>query len=321
MKKVLLLSLLVILFSSCRVPDSVMAGYEENPFLDRVRVETDNCDIVFFTDSHIGRDRNRSDIKRFDDNFLSFLDEGGDKVVISGGDMADDGEMTEELRSFIETLVEKSALYLETKGNHDRHPYNYQGLDVPSFWANSIFMADTHITYADLMEEEYGIYSTGNYIVSTPEGDISIYILDTSLRSFSSTQLSWLQEALEKDDIPFKILVSHINIVSGGVFDQSLFITGMGDEGEISRFMEICRKEGVSLVLTGHHHKGNILYGDGSGYTEFNGAAYHGTDSIFESEGWWYTIHLDRGKGEITIDGYCAGTGEKKESWKIEAKL
>ena len=57
MKKVLLLSLLVILFSSCRVPDSVMAGYEENPFLDRVRVETDNCDIVFFTDSHIGRDK------------------------------------------------------------------------------------------------------------------------------------------------------------------------------------------------------------------------------------------------------------------------
>ena len=60
------------------------------------------------------------------------------------------------------------------------------------------------------MEEEYGIYSTGNYIVSTPEGDISIYILDTSLRSFSSTQLSWLQEALEKDDIPFKILVRYI---------------------------------------------------------------------------------------------------------------
>ena len=112
MKKVLLLSLLVILFSSCRVPDSVMAGYKENPFLDRVRVETDNCDIVFFTDSHIGRDRNRSDIKHFDKKFLSFLDEGGDKVVISGGDMADDGEMTEELTSFIETLVEKSALYL-----------------------------------------------------------------------------------------------------------------------------------------------------------------------------------------------------------------
>src|SRR5574344_1716470 len=101
MKKVLLLSLLVILFSSCRVPDSVMAGYEKNPFLDRVRVETDNCDIVFFTDSDIGMDRNRSDIKRFDDNCLSFLDEGGDKVVISGGDMADDGEMTEELTSFI----------------------------------------------------------------------------------------------------------------------------------------------------------------------------------------------------------------------------
>ena len=171
------------------------------------------------------------------------------------------------------------------------------------------------------MESEYGIDSTGSYLISTPDGDISIYILDNSLRSFSSRQLSWFEDALMKDDTDFKIVVTHGNIVSGGTFDHSLFLTGMGDEGEVSKFMDICQKGRVSLVLSGHHHKGNILYGDGRGYTEFNAAAYHRTDSVFESKGWWYTISLDRWKREITIDGYDAESKSKKDSWKVVAKL
>ncbi|MCI7605170.1 MAG: metallophosphoesterase [Spirochaetales bacterium] len=320
-KALFVLLLLSILLSSCRIPESALAGYDTNPFLEERVINVDNSTLVFFTDAHIGRERNRKDIKRFDGNFISFIRDGGYDVVISGGDMADDGELSEELMDFIDKIKSSASLYLETKGNHDRHPYNYKGDDLSSFWLNSILMADTHVTYADIMESEYGIDSTGRYLISTPDGDISIYILDTSLRSFSSRQLSWLEEAITKDNTTFKILVSHINIVSGGAFDQSLFMTGLGDEGEISRFMEICKKGNVSLVLTGHHHKGNILYGDGSGYTEFNGAAYHRADSSFESDGWWYTLSLDREKSEITIDGYDAETSEKKKSWKIGAKL
>ena len=66
--------------------------------------------------------------------------------------MADDGEMTDVLKDFITKVQSKTALYLETKGNHDRHPYNYQGFDMPSFLLNSLFKADVHLTYADLME-------------------------------------------------------------------------------------------------------------------------------------------------------------------------
>ena len=325
MKRVFFILLIIVSFfiCSCRVPESMMAGYDENPFLESSEriINVENSTLVFFTDAHVGRERGRSDIKRFDDNFIAFIEEGGYDVVISGGDMADDGEVSDLLKSFIRKIKLSTTLYLETKGNHDRHSYNYKGENLSSFWLNSVFMANTHVTYADIMESEYGIDSTGRYLISTPDGDISIYILDTSLRSFSSRQLSWLEEAIEKDNTPFKIMVTHENIVTGGVMDQSLFLTGLGDEGEISRFMEICKKGRVSLILSGHHHKGNILYGDGSGYTEFNAAAYHRSESIFETKGWWYTISLDREREEITIKGYDAETSEEKESWKIRAKL
>ena len=321
MKKIIYILALSLLLSSCRIPESIMAEYDSNPFLDRKEIRVDNSTIVFFTDAHIGRERNKSDVIRYDENFLSFIDEGRYDVVISGGDMANDGEMTDALKDFIRKIKGTSSLYLETKGNHDRHSYNYQGFDMPSFLLNSLFRADVHLTYPDLLDSEYEIDSTGNYLVSTPDGDISIYILDNSLRSFSSRQLSWFEEALRKDNTDFKIVVMHGNVVSGGAFDQSLFMTGMGDEGEVSRFIEICQKGRVSLVLTGHHHKGNILYGDGKGYTEINAAAYHRTDSVFESRGWWYTISLDREKKEITIDGYDAESKSKKDSWKIVAKL
>lgn len=321
MKKIILILVLFLLLSSCRIPESIMAEYDSNPFLDRKEIRVANPTLIFFTDAHIGRERNKNDVIRYDENFLSFIEEGGYEVVISGGDMADDGEMTDVLKDFITKVQSKTALYLETKGNHDRHPYNYQGFDMPSFLLNSLFKADVHLTYADLMESEYEIDSTGNYLVHTPNGDISIYILDNSLRSFSYRQLSWFEEALAKDNTDFKIVVTHGNIVTGGAFDQSLFLTGMGDEGEVSKFMEICQKGRISLILSGHHHKGNILYGDGNGYTEFNAAAYHRTDSVFESRGWWYTLSVDREKKEITIEGYDAESKSKKDSWKIVAKL
>lgn len=321
MRKIVIILFVFIIFTSCRVPEVMMSGYDKNPFLNRIEVHVDNPTLVFFTDAHIGRERQKSGIERYDDNFISFIDDGGYQVVISGGDMADNGEMSDDLKNFIDKLQDHSDLYLETKGNHDRHTYDYKGDNLPSIWSNTIFQSRIHLTYADLMESEYGIYSTGNYLISSPLGDISIYILDTSLRSFSSLQLKWLEEALMKDETDFKIIVSHINIVSGRVFDQTLFLTAFGDEGEVARFMDICQRGKVSLILTGHHHKGNILYGDGSGYTEFNAASYHTSDSVFESKGWWYTISIDRESGEITIDGYDAETKEKEESWKIASKL
>ncbi|MGN1163618.1 MAG: metallophosphoesterase family protein [Candidatus Ornithospirochaeta sp.] len=323
MKRSIPFLLSLLLLSSCIVPDGIFSSFSSNPFLEpRATITSSSPTFVFFTDAHIGRDRIRDDVEYYNENFYSFLDAGHYAAVVSGGDMADDGEVSERLLDFlhgIQSTSSGSSLYLETIGNHDRHEYNYKAEDMEGFWYNSVFGMDLHATYADKIEEGLGIYTTGRYLIRTPEGDLSIYILDTSTRSFSSVQLMWLEEALERDAAPFKIMVSHCNIVTGGEADHSTILTGMGDEGETARFLDIVDKAKVSLVLTGHHHKGNILYGGNGGYCEFNGASYHSTGSLFESKSWWYTVTL--GDQYITIDGYDGATMEVEKTWRVKAKL
>ena len=155
---------------------------------------------------------------------------------------------------------------------------------------------------------------------SSGEEFLSVYILDNSSRTFSSTLLKWLSEALDKDRSRYRIVVTHENILSGGNLDPSLILFGSADEGEAARFMKIMEKGRVSLVLTGHYHKGNVLYGDGSSYTEFTGASYHSSTSPFESTAWWYTISIDEDKNIITIKGIRGESGEEGKTWTINAK-
>ena len=74
MKKIILILVLFLLLSSCRIPESIMAEYDSNPFLDRKEIRVENPTLIFFTDAHIGRERNKSDVIRYDENFLSFID-------------------------------------------------------------------------------------------------------------------------------------------------------------------------------------------------------------------------------------------------------
>lgn len=325
MKRIIAILVSILLLSSCVIPEENLSPFSTNPFLEaKAVVVSDSNEIVFFTDAHIGRERTRDDVTRYDENFFSFLDKGDYPIIVSGGDMADDGGVSPELLSFVSSLSSRSgSIYIEAIGNHDRHTYKYKTEDVLSFWYNSVFNGDTLSSYADAIFSSGAVYSTGRYELETTSGEklLSLYCLDNSKRSYTERQLRWLEEALRVDDAPFRIIVSHGNIITGGELDQSLFMTGFGDEGEIARFLSICDKGKVSLVLSGHHHKGNILYGDGSGYTEFNGSAYHGTDSVFEGKGWWYTVELDRSEGTITIKGFEAESGEEKKRWRVAAKL
>lgn len=329
MKKILPLLLSIALLCSCNFPESNFSSFTSNPFLQEVSTtsSSDVVDVVFFTDTHIGRERNRDDVKRYDDSFYQFLSKGNYPVVISGGDMADDGEVGERVVDFLTQVTKRTELYLETIGNHDRHPYNYISTDVASTWYHSIFNADTHSTYAQalirgVLIDGRKVHTTGRYIIKGEEGEslVSIYILDNSMRCFTSLQLFYLEEALRKDDSVFKLFVAHDNVVSGGRLDQSLFMTGFADEEEVASFMKIVNKYNVSLVLTGHTHKGNYLYGDGSKYTEFNAASYHRTDSVFESTGFWYTVSFDKRNKTIVIKSFDAETAKEKESWSFHIK-
>lgn len=329
MKKILLFLFSLTLLFSCNLPESNLSSFTSNPFLQDVSITVSSSviDVVFFTDTHIGRERNRDDVKRYDDAFYRFLDEGNYPVVISGGDMADDGEVSESVVDFLTQVTKRTGLYLETIGNHDRHPYNYIATDITSTWYNSVFNLDTHSTYAQALINGVEIdgrkvYTTGRYLIKSDEGEslVSIYILDNSMRCFTSLQLSYLEEALKEDNSLFKVFVAHDNVVSGGRLDQSLFMTGFADEEEVASFMKIANKYNVSLVLTGHTHKGNCMYGDGSKYTEFNAASYHRTDSVFESTGFWYTVSLDKTKKTIVIKSFDAETAKEKEKWSFQIK-
>lgn len=329
MKNLLFLILIVLclFLVSCRFsyPETVMKGIEENPFLVAVDLAPSGYDgssfsFLFFTDAHVNREKHENGgVYRFDDNFFSFLDEGDYPFVISGGDLSDDGDLSLELFAFRKAFYDRGKVLLEAVGNHDRHTYAYSSTDYFSYIQNGVLELNTNEqTYQHYLQSGNG-FSTGRY---TYGNSLSIYVLDSSMRTLSSRQLTYLEEALQKDTSRYRIMVSHDNIITGGALDQSLFMTGYADIAEITRFLKILDEGKVSIVLSGHHHKGNILYGgDGSGsYTEFNAAAYHRRTSIFESQGWWYTVSIDTGKDLLVLTGYDAETKEARLSYEIQMK-
>ena len=267
-KRVIIPFCVLLLLTSCHLPEDAMSQYEKNPFLDRAFVDTDSAKILFFTDVHIGREEDTKGIKRYNDNLISFIEKGDYSLVVSGGDISDDGSVNKASLDFIRriTFAQKDGIFVQAIGNHDRHERGNRFGEVCSHIWSYVKGEGGRETLAQYISENEEMYSTGCYVVRR-EGKafLSLYVLDTSLRCFSPLELKWLDEALAEDPSPYRIIVTHDNIISGGTLDQSLFITGLGDEGEIGRFLTIADKGKVSLVLTGHHHRGNILYGDGSG--------------------------------------------------------
>lgn len=137
---------------------------------------------------------------------------------------------------------------------------------------------------------------------------LSIYKLDNSMRILGQQQMVWLEEALREDNAKYKIIITHDNVTTGGVLDQSLFITGVANIQERNRLYRLMNEYGVGLILSGHHHKGNIQYKMSPKMGELNLAAYHQRKTLldFESEGYFYRCSLDVEIGRLTIDGYLA---------------
>lgn len=313
---------MALCLTSCNfaLPDKVLDLAEGNPFLERRVLSAPGYDnsafsYLYFSDAHVNRESHQgSKVSRYDDNFFSFADAGDYRFAISGGDLSDDGEVNENLFDFTSRFVLHDLFLVEAVGNHDRHSFDYRGNKVwQRFWHQLLFLDNNWKDYYQYLYE--GRNSTGCYTY----GDVlSIYVLDTSMRTFSSRQLDYLEEALQKDTSRYRIIVSHDNIITGGALDQSLFMTGYADLAEITRYLEILEKHKVSLVLSGHHHKGNILY-KGT-VPEFNVSAYHRYDSITESQGWWYTISIDPVTEKLAINCYFAETSELRNTITLPLK-
>lgn len=296
--KHILSSLIIILFLavSCRYEPVPMIGTSENPFLDKTVITGyDGSGTIRFsliTDVHFGRN-NDGPVRRFDDNYFSFLKTKHYPFAVSLGDITDNGFITDEVIGFADTIKSLAGYFIECIGNHDMHN--------PSAKWNS----------GDPVFTKAAAYSFGD---ADGRPILSIYKLDTSENVIGAVQFAFLEEALKADDAEYKIIVTHSIVTSGGVADMSAVLLGLSIQ-ERNRLYKLMDRYGVGLILSGHYHKGNIAYHMKSIMGEFNCAAYHQRYTKpfeYESEGYWYDVEISIESGVATITPYLAETSDAK---------
>ncbi len=308
---------IAVLLASCTVPGNIISGITSNPFSDSVDLTepgvlvsgvvdgkmeaepygekrtAEELTFPFVTDVHV--DRTDSGVTDFTNEFISFLDGKDYPFTVCLGDLSDTGDYTRDhTASFISECQKRTnGNFVYVIGNHERHMHN------ESFW--------------DAFAEVLVPSGFSPRMTRYEFGELSIYKLDDSTRIYGREQLAWLEKALENDDNPYKIFIAHINNTTGGVPDQSVVITGLADIVERNRIYRLMDQYGVSLLLTGHHHKGNIAYRIGESFSEFNAAALHRRHTPvveLESMGYWYTLSIVPEEGIIRVTPYYAETGE-----------
>lgn len=318
MRKVLII-LAVIMIASCKLtPIWTVDDFSGNPFSEAydltrrghvisgevrggvleaepVSITVDVPDVIripLITDAHVGRDD--SGTAEYHDAFISFLQDGDYPFLIDLGDLVDQGNFTNpDVVSFYKAtadLVNGNHLYVI--GNHELHD-------------------ETSSSFDRFLSAVYPDRNNARMIRFT-FGPLSIYMLDNSHGVFGRRQLECLESTLREDVNPYKIFITHVNVATGRKGDQSFIITGMSDEREVHRIMRLMDEYGVSLILSGHHHKGDIEYHFTKNTGEFNAAAFHRRDSFldFESRGYFYLLELDTTENEIRIIQHSSETGE-----------
>lgn len=327
--RIIAIAITLILLSSCTFPGFIVKNYEENPFLEayeltspagsekvaeanRKKIDADEVSFIAITDVHIHREKDTSGIVRYDENFFSYAKSKNYDFMVNLGDLTDDGIYDSETESFIKKSIEATdnGWLLYCIGNHDRRI-----MDSPMWKDGVLYTQD-----GDSLNLT-GFASMARYTY----GDIlSIYQLDNSMRTFGKQQLIWLEEALKIDKGKYKIFIVHEVATTGGAMDQSLFLFGLGDIDERNRLYRIMTEYDVGLVLSGHHHIGNIEYHMTDTLGEMNLAAYHRrkTSPIeYESDGFWYDITLNAQNGTVEIDAYNAedSTLYKRFTFKLSS--
>ena len=319
MKKIIF-ALFLILLVSCRVvPVWEISDLKTNPFSDGIDLAKTGHTVLplisngilnteqkglnlnvesiirfpVISDVHAGRDDKGT--KFHFEAFLRFLDNGEYPFMINLGDLLDDGtfEDSEALDFYIETANKVNGNHIWCIGNHEQHEEDSESFDR--------LLSSFHPARETMRMCKY-VY-----------GPLSIYKLDNSLGVFGNEQIEYLEEALAEDEHPFKIFIAHENMISGGYPDHSLIITGMSDQREVHRIMRLMDEYNVSLLLTGHHHRGNITYRFSDASAELNIAAFHerNTAMDIESNGSFYLLELYTSDNRIDVIEFSAETGNQ----------
>jgi len=284
-KHVLLLLLLLSLFLTCcniERDGTVTDSYSSNPFLDAKVIPApagDSLKFLLLSDEHIGRTNNGATHNLA--NLYAFMEAGGFPFAVSLGDLSDDGRRTQEVYDFISGVKGRTTenLFIQCVGNHDRHAESS--------------------SYADLLEEQH--VSMCRYVC----GNLSMYVLDNSMRTFTKQQFTWLEEALKADTSKYKMFFAHENICAGTNLSNTQVMAGFADVSEMNHLFSLMDKYKVGLILTGHTHSGNEVYDSPSGnYAEYNVCSFVKTTSIFEPGDMWYTLEVDMTNGKVVVRGY-----------------
>ena len=307
--------LLLAIMTGCIMPDYPASGISGNPFLKAIDLTepgvivtgTDEHEILVSPFSGEGWDGSslifpvitdvHVDKRGVNDNqgaFYSFLEENDFPFVICLGDISNNGDYTEDgtVRFISGCLERANGNFLYAIGNHDRFRHDAGHFD--RFF--SAFVPSGHNP------------RIGRYVF----GPVSIYKLDNSIRAYGSVQLGWLEEALRQDTNPVKILVAHVNHMSGGTAGETLYMTGITDIYERNDLLRIMDENDVSLMLTGHHHDGGY-YRISDDRAEINLSPLFGRE---DRGGHWYTAEVVPGD-KLIITPYSAETGIAGTPWTI----
>jgi len=239
MKKVSLLLILILGFSSCDQFEmrGFVAAYEQvnerfdesmdwnydHPYTQLV-VPDDDYSIISMGDSHVGGTMNL-------DIFFNEGISSGTTAAVFVGDMttghADDYDV------FYSHLPEAGVLtYFPVVGNHD--------------------------LFFDGWKKFHNLFGTSTYLftVKTPDATDLFVCLDSGSGTLGSNQLQWLKNLLkeERSDYRHCILFTHNNLFRiKHTFSTNPFVE------EIRELADLCVRYEIDMVVTGHDHQRNVV--------------------------------------------------------------
>ena len=295
--RLVLTLILAILLSSCDVHflTEFDGRYDEHTF-EKMPIPTpedEKLDILVFSDAHIGREINDSGVTEYNDELVAELEEGYD-LVLSVGDLSDEGDMGDpNMLGFLDAIAGK-APFIGVIGNHELHA----GKDAP-YWAELYKEHNVH--------GPVGAYGIGD--------EVTVYALDSSWRIFSKEQLDALEGAMEKDDAAFKIVLSHTDLTSGDGLNQSgIFILGEAQIAERNRLYRILSEDGPSILFTGHRHYGSGVMKHNDRLWEYNLDALHARNVALQSDGVFYRLQLDLNTLTVTVQEVLAADSSVRKT-------
>lgn len=297
--RLVLTLILALLLSSCDVHflTEFDGRYDELTFEKKMidsNIDDGKLDILVFSDAHIGREINDTGVTEYNDELVAELKEGGYDLVLSVGDLSDEGDMGDpNMLGFLEAIVAE-APFIGAIGNHELHA----GKDAP-YWAE--------------LYEEHGVRGpVGAYGIGE---EVTVYALDSSWRIFSKDQLDALEGAMEKDDAAFKIVLSHTDLTSGDGFNQSgIFILGEAQIAERNRLYRILSEDGPSILFTGHRHYGSGAMKHNDRLWEYNLDALHARNVALQSDGVFYRVQLDLETLTVTVQEVLAADSSERKT-------